>query len=207
MPGSAIAAVSLKDLAITIKLPGGIFLQNRIAMRSDHVTESRRIRMTNVDECRDALRTVLSGHNDVVSRARRAYFDRPSYALSDKHDVEFEIKSQIANRFEIPFRSVVFSGSAQLGFSPQQDTLFRPGGSDLDIACIDANLYQKVWQIVIARTRGFKDKSVFLNQDHADRMADHLLKNRRRLSPPVRGRNGSCYGAVGRVAADGLLEA
>lgn len=34
-----------------------------------------------------------------------------------------------------------------------------------------------------------------------------LLKNRRRLGPPVRGRNGSCYGAVGRVAADGLLEA
>ncbi len=34
-----------------------------------------------------------------------------------------------------------------------------------------------------------------------------ILKNRRRLSPPVRGRNGSCYGAAGRVAADGLLEA
>lgn len=34
-----------------------------------------------------------------------------------------------------------------------------------------------------------------------------ILKNRRRLGPPVRGRNGSCYGAVGRVAADGLLEA
>jgi hypothetical protein len=33
------------------------------------------------------------------------------------------------------------------------------------------------------------------------------LKNGRRLGPPVRGRNGSCYGAVGRVAADGLLEA
>lgn len=36
---------------------------------------------------------------------------------------------------------------------------------------------------------------------------DPILKNRRRLSPPVRGRNGSCYGAAGRVAADGLLEA
>ncbi len=34
-----------------------------------------------------------------------------------------------------------------------------------------------------------------------------IFENRRRLSPPVRGRNGSCYGAVGRVAADGLLEA
>jgi len=34
-----------------------------------------------------------------------------------------------------------------------------------------------------------------------------ILKNRRWLGPPVRGRNGSCYGVVGRVAADGLLEA
>jgi transposase len=34
-----------------------------------------------------------------------------------------------------------------------------------------------------------------------------MLKSPRRLSPPVRGRNGLCYVAVGRVAADGLLEA
>src|SRR4051812_39519015 len=124
--------------------------------------------MTTVDECRTALRSALSGQNDVISQVRRAYFDRPSYALSDKHDVEFEIKKRVANRYSIPFRSVVFAGSAQLGFSPQQDTLFRPGGSDLDIACIDAGLYQRVWQVIIRRTRAFNDLSGFRNQDHAD---------------------------------------
>lgn len=34
-----------------------------------------------------------------------------------------------------------------------------------------------------------------------------ILKNRRRLSPPVWGRNGPCYGWARRVAADRLLEA
>lgn len=34
-----------------------------------------------------------------------------------------------------------------------------------------------------------------------------ILKNCRGFGPPVRGRNGSCYGAVRRVAADSLLVA
>ncbi len=34
-----------------------------------------------------------------------------------------------------------------------------------------------------------------------------ILKNRPGLGPPVCGRNGSCYGVGGRVAADGLLVA
>jgi hypothetical protein len=131
--------------------------------------------MTTVNECRDDLRAALLKQGDVVNQVRRAYFDRPSFALSDKHDVEFEIKKRVANRYSIPFRSVVFAGSAQLGFSPQQDTLFRPGQSDLDIACIDSGLYQKVWQ-VMTRTRALKDLSGFLNKEHSDRMADHLLR-------------------------------
>ena len=37
------------------------------------------------------------------------------------------------------------------------------------------------------------------------RMERDILKNRHRLSPPVRGRNWSWYGDVRRVAADCLL--
>ena len=37
------------------------------------------------------------------------------------------------------------------------------------------------------------------------RMARGILKNCPGLSPPVRGRNGSCYGGGRRVAADSLL--
>ena len=38
------------------------------------------------------------------------------------------------------------------------------------------------------------------------RMERDILKNRPGSGPPVRGRNGSCYGAGRRVAADSLLE-
>jgi len=38
------------------------------------------------------------------------------------------------------------------------------------------------------------------------RMERDILKNCPRLSPPVRGRNGSWYEGTGRVAADSLLE-
>lgn len=132
--------------------------------------------MLTVDERRDDLRATLQSYPDVVTRVRRAYFDRASFALADKHDVEFEIKHLVADRYGIPFRSVVFTGSAQLGFSPQKDTEFQPGSSDLDIACIDARLFQEVWQSLLTATRAFSDLSGFSSTRHADRLRDQLLR-------------------------------
>lgn len=132
--------------------------------------------MLTVDELREQLRRSLSPYDDVVTQVRRAYFDLPSFALTDKHEVEFDIKRSVADRYSIPFRSVVFTGSAQLGFSPQKDTEFRQGSSDLDIACIDGRLFQEVWQSVLTITRAFTDLSSFDNTGHADQLRDQILR-------------------------------
>jgi hypothetical protein len=134
------------------------------------------ITMSTVDELREDLRKTLQPYPDVITRVRRVYFDRPSFALADKHEVEFEIKHLVADRYNIPFRSVVFTGSAQLGFSPQKDTEFKRGNSDLDIACIDARLFQWVWQSVITATKAFTDLSGFNDYRHAERLQDQLLR-------------------------------
>jgi hypothetical protein len=132
--------------------------------------------MTTVDERRQALQMTLRPYDDTVTRVRRAYFDAASVALADKHEIEFEIKRAISDRYSIPFRSVVFAGSAQLGFSPQKDTEFSLGSSDLDVGCIDVRLYQEVWQIVIRQTRAFTDLSQFHNEKHAEMLRNGMLK-------------------------------
>jgi hypothetical protein len=132
--------------------------------------------MASVDELREELREALKPYRDATTQVRRAYFDRPSFALAGKHEVEFEIKRLVADRYRIPFRSVVFTGSAQLGFSPQKDTEFKQGSSDLDIACIDARLFQDVWQSLLNVTRAFSDLSGFNSYQHAERLRDQILR-------------------------------
>ncbi|NEI67988.1 hypothetical protein GR212_00270 [Rhizobium lusitanum] len=129
-----------------------------------------------VDARRNALVTAVKAQRDAVSRARKIYFDTSSYALEGKHDVEFEIKKAIADKYGIAFRSVVFSGSAQLGFSPYKDTSFVPGRSDLDVACIDSSLFQYYWSLVLRVTKAFNDESVWVGTDHSAKLKSHLLK-------------------------------
>jgi hypothetical protein len=132
--------------------------------------------MAAIDKRRSEMVEATKSCANGMSKVRRLYLDSPSYALGDKHGIEFEIKTQIANRYRIPFRSVVFSGSAQIGFSPQKDRIFIPGDSDLDVACIDAGLFTDVWLKILDVTHAFNDESCFLNPGHAEKLTTNLLK-------------------------------
>src|SRR5262249_54931073 len=129
-----------------------------------------------VDERRTELQKLIAPYGDALSRARRAFLDRASFALEGKHDTEFEIKREIAARYNVPFRSVLFAGSAQLGFSPQKDTTFVPGQSDLDVACIDFTLFQNFWEAILRATRAFTDNSSFVAASHQTKLQDGLLR-------------------------------
>jgi hypothetical protein len=96
-----------------------------------------------------------------LDQARRIYLDEPSFAIGTKKSVEFEIKSQIAGYFNVPFRFVVFCGSAHLGFSPHKDTEFQPGLSDLDVALVSMEAFQSAWMSLVEATRAFTDLSGF----------------------------------------------
>jgi len=134
------------------------------------------VQMSNVDDRRKSLQEVIRNYSDPALRVKRAYFDRPSMALKDKHDIEFDIKAAVSDRYKVPFRSVVFTGSAQLGFSPHKDTEFAVGKSDLDIAVIDGRLYQEVWEVVLRRSDGFNNLSAFHSEEHRRNIQTHMLK-------------------------------
>ena len=132
--------------------------------------------MDAADQLREQLRSSLRGYGDRDTQAKRAYFDLPSYALGDKQAVEFSIKKSVSDRYRVPFRSIVFTGSAQLGFSPTKDSLFVKGRSDLDLACIDSGLYQEIWLEIVSATDNFKDRSVYVSTDHIEKLQSQILR-------------------------------
>jgi hypothetical protein len=129
-----------------------------------------------VDAQRAALRATLISYTDPITRSRKAYFENQSFAFADKHDREFRIKSDVCEYFKVPFRSVVFTGSAQLGFSPHKDTPFQAGKSDLDIACVSSDLYVQYWEDILRTTRAFTDQTSFVGRNHFESLKEHILR-------------------------------
>lgn len=118
---------------------------------------------------RSYIREIANSISDREQRAQRIFFAEQAFALLKNGGAEFDIKQSISHHYQCDFRSVVFCGSAHLGFSPTKDTDFRPGDSDLDVAIIDHNLFQAVWRDAVNATRAFNDLSVFGSEPNATR--------------------------------------
>lgn len=123
----------------------------------------------------DELTMVLSGIQKVVraypdrfTRARRLFVEERCAALSAERETEFEIKRRVCDLFEVPYTSVFFAGSAQLGISIRKDQLFKRSVSDLDVACVDVNLFQKAWMDAVSATRAFTDLTPFSGRGEGD---------------------------------------
>lgn len=93
--------------------------------------------------------------------SRKIYLSYPTAALTDKEDIEFEIKDAIADYFRVNFTSIQVCGSSKTGISFFKDSLFRQGDSDLDIAIVDPLLYKDYLEISHDVTNGFTDLSLF----------------------------------------------
>lgn len=115
--------------------------------------------------------------SNVLERGYRLYFDEPSFSYRQKREIEFAIKMQLSEYFDTSFRSIAIAGSSHLGFSPYKGTDFTPGTSDLDIAIIDAELFQRIWRKVAHASRGFTDNTCFRNFSNAEE-ASELLRER-----------------------------
>ena len=103
----------------------------------------------------------VSEHEDGTEKILRLFLEEhPECFIGNLKDAT-KIRREISRFFLIPYRSVIFCGSAQLGFSPYKETSFAMGRSDLDVACINGDLFQKAWIDVVSRSRGFTDLSVF----------------------------------------------
>jgi hypothetical protein len=121
-----------------------------------------------VEALKDRVRAICKNYSSRELRARRLYIEERAASLNSDREREFSIRKDVAACFRIPHSTVSFCGSAQLGFSVHQNKLFEPAISDLDVACIDLNLYQKAWVDVATATRGFSDLAAFGSRSKGD---------------------------------------
>lgn len=130
-----------------------------------------------LEELKTRLRAIGAAHQDREERARRIFVEERAHSLVNDRGREFGIKSEVSNFFEIPYSNVSFCGSAQLGFSILKNRLFIAGSSDLDIACINVDLFQLAWKDIIKTTRAFSDLSMFSQTDKSiDILKDQILR-------------------------------
>jgi hypothetical protein len=114
-----------------------------------------------IDSIKLNITDIGSQYKDREIRARRLFIQDSPVAFSQDRAREFEIKCQISDFFDIPYASIKFCGSAQLGYSVHKDRPFTRKSSDLDVAIISADIFQLIWKDLITTTRSFTDLSPF----------------------------------------------
>lgn len=91
----------------------------------------------------------------------------PTVAFEGCEDIGFSITEAVANFFSVSVRSVHVCGSAKLGFSPVKATPFSPGQSDLDIAVIDHDCFNRYVGDVIIATDQYRNRTGFVRRHGA----------------------------------------
>ncbi|WP_173975954.1 hypothetical protein [Magnetospirillum sp. LM-5] len=131
-----------------------------------------------LESLKKSLREIGTLYRSRLDRARRLFIEERACALKGLRDVEYSVKQDVAQFFRISYASVCFTGSAQLGFSILKNKMFQPGISDLDVACVSADLFQDSWTDVITSTRAFTDETKFsgLSRDEIDLFKQSILR-------------------------------
>ncbi|MBR8609464.1 hypothetical protein QDR68_16075 [Acinetobacter baumannii] len=96
---------------------------------------------------------------------RNFYILRPSCTFTHKYDYAEKIMEEVAAYFSIPLNCILVCGSAQLGFSLAKNTIFLPGGSDLDLAIIDSGLYVKYFDDILKITNNYNRTNLFVTNE------------------------------------------
>lgn len=91
----------------------------------------------------------------------------PTVAFEGCEDIGFSITESIAEFFSVSVRSVHVCGSAKLGFSPVKKTPFSRGESDLDVAIIDHDCFNRYVGEVIVATNQYRDRRGFARKHGA----------------------------------------
>ncbi|MDP9591269.1 UNVERIFIED_ORG: hypothetical protein J2W19_003845 [Shinella zoogloeoides] len=107
------------------------------------------------------IRKIGAKYRDRLDRSRRIYIEDRAKSLSADRDIEYSVKKDISEYFQIGYSDIYFCGSAQLGFSIHKDKVFGKQESDLDVACINTDFFQKAWTDIVDSTRAFSDLTKF----------------------------------------------
>ncbi|UPG93900.1 hypothetical protein [Luteibacter aegosomatissinici] len=89
----------------------------------------------------------------------------PTHGFAGWEEESFALFHEIADFFQVSVRAIHVCGSAKLGFSPTKKTQFTAGSSDLDVAVVDPQCFQRYVERIVHETNGYRDRSAFPRKD------------------------------------------
>jgi hypothetical protein len=93
--------------------------------------------------------------------ARRLFLYDLSWVFSKDPNRGFAVQNEISEKYAVPFSAVKIVGSAHLGYSYYKKREFIAKESDLDIALVSPQLFQKYSEWVYWTTKRYTDLSKF----------------------------------------------
>jgi hypothetical protein len=113
------------------------------------------------DEIGDAM--ARGDSTDLI--IRRLFCFNGSPILAQNPEAGFHIINDVSEHFGIPFRRIYITGSVQTGYSYFKDRDFDPDESDLDLAIVDAGLFQHYCEVAYKETKAYSDLTKFSSKD------------------------------------------
>lgn len=103
----------------------------------------------------DIHKKAIDANSWNYGNVKKVFLSYPCNYFLDHPDVQFEIFNKISGEFKIPFSSIRVAGSAHTGYSFIKKRSFIERESDLDIAIIDARLFQQLLEQCYEISEGF----------------------------------------------------
>lgn len=113
----------------------------------------------------ESIEAGLAAHRPYNEIVRKVFLAYPTKAFVGEEERQYLILNEISVFFGVPIMSVQVAGSAKIGTSFHKRRDFDPGNSDLDIAIIDINLFQKYMEKIYTETKGYSDGTGFSMRD------------------------------------------
>lgn len=123
---------------------------------------------------RNRIHNRLDKHDSPEKVALGVYVVYQTVAMKGLDDMKFDILYAISEYFNVDLNHVLIAGSAQTGESFHKETLFNAKTSDLDIAIVDAGLYEKCLQVTHTATQDYSDLSGFQRREGVSVYKDFL---------------------------------
>lgn len=108
--------------------------------------------------------------------ARKLYGFRGSPVLQANSTQAFDILNDVADRFALPFRSVLVVGSAHTGYSYWKERDFTAKVSDMDLAIVDIRLFCRYSELAFTATNGYTDLTRFKDAQQAQSFRTYITK-------------------------------
>lgn len=120
----------------------------------------------------------ISAQRPLVEIARKIYLTYPTNAFVGNEEREFVIINKISEFFKIPIMNIQVTGSSKTGRSFHKKTTFNSTSSDLDVAIIDRDMFQKYSEWAFRITNGYMDLTKFTNgkQDNFRQFCSNIAR-------------------------------